>query len=75
MSAMMSAESAAAVTAQRETGEKDRANDEHHAGDDRHPGSSPIDAGRPVFVRLRVGCGCRFLLKCFSHVAILTAAV
>jgi hypothetical protein len=25
--------------------------------------------------RWRDGCGCRFLLKCFSHGAILTAAV
>ena len=66
---------AAAVTAQRETGKEDGANDEHHAGDDSHPGSSPIDAGRPVFVRLRDGCGCGFLLKCFSHVAILRTAV
>ena len=72
---MMSAEPAATVPAQRETGEEDGANDEHHACDDRHPGGSPIDAGRPVFVRLRDGCGCRFLLKCFSHMAILTAAI
>jgi hypothetical protein len=50
---MVSAESAIAGAAQRETGEEDRADDKDHAGDDRHPGSGLIDPRGPVFVRRR----------------------
>jgi len=63
--------SAAAVSAQSEAGEEDGADDEYHAGDDRHPGSGLVDAGRSGFVRRWDGCGCNFLFKCFSHSAIL----
>jgi hypothetical protein len=73
---MVAAVSAAAM-AQHETGEEDGANDEDNAGDDRHPGSGLIDPVGTMLARRsrRDGCGRRFLLKCFSHVAILMAAV
>ena len=68
---------AAAVAAQRETGEEDGANDEHDAGDDRHPGSGLVDPGGPVLMWTRQlgGRGLGLLLSCFSHVAILTDPV
>jgi hypothetical protein len=74
---MVSTESAIAVAAQCEAGEEDGANDEDNAGDDRHPGSGLIDPVGTMLARQsrRDGCGRRFLLKCFSHVAILMAAV
>ena len=41
-----------AVPAERETGEEYRANDEHDAGDDRHPGSHLIKPIRPSPVHI-----------------------
>jgi hypothetical protein len=77
MPAIVPAGPAAAMTAQRETGEEDGANDEHHAGDNRHPGSSLVDPAGTVFARRWRWDGCCrwFFLKCFSHMAIVAAEV
>lgn len=74
---MVAAESAATVSAQYETGEEDGANDEHHPGDDRHPGGGLVNPVGPTLVRWQGwdGCGCRFLLECFSHDAIVADPV
>lgn len=50
---MLPAMSAAIVAAQCEAGKENGADDEHHPGDDRHPGSGLIDPRGPVFVRRR----------------------
>jgi hypothetical protein len=74
---MMPTVSAATVSAQHKTSEEDGANDEDHAGDDRHPGGGLVDPVGPTLVRWQGwdGCGCRFLLKCFSHNAIVADPV
>jgi len=75
MPPLLPAVPATAMPAECEAGEEDGADDEYHAGDDRHPGSGLINAGRPGCVREWDGRGLGFLLKCFSHRAILAAAV
>ena len=77
MSAVMAAGAAVTVSAQCKTGEEDGADDEHHTGDDRHPGSGLVDpiGSMSARRRRRNGCGCGILLECFSHAAIVTASV
>ena len=74
---MMPTVSAATVSAQHKTGEENGANDEDHACDDRHPGGGLVNPVGPTLVRWQGwdGCGCRFLLECFSHNAIVADPV
>jgi hypothetical protein len=69
---MMPTISTSTVPAKHETGEENGADDEHHAGHNRHPGRGLVGPIWPPVVRRRGwhGCGYGFLLKCFSHNAI-----